>query len=543
MKYLGWLLALIGLFALLAFAAGYAFLETVPMALKVIGGSGAALIGLWVFLDWGSLSDLGRDQTVGRSATAGFATLLVAGIAVTADVLAHRYDDYIDLTETKKFTLSPQSVDVVKKLDRDVKVLAFFSRGSPEEQNFRELMKMYQQNSTLLAVEYHDPYSDPQLTQQYKIMSPTGTVIVKVGDGEQRLESKFDEEAFTNALVRSTSAETHKVCVVTGHGELDKDDVSSPAGLGFAMTKLEGQNYTVSALNLAEAAPTPETCQVLILASPRQDLLPAELDRIAAYVAAGGGFIAMLDPLQADGTAADMARYGVSVGNDVVIDPDPNRQVSQGDPSFILLDSSSVEPHELTDKLRGNSVLRLVRSVSKGADVPGLTVQEILHTSDQAWGETTLSDPSIPAQPDPGKDKMGKVPLAAVVEVTDPAGIRTATAPAAAAPAVPGMALPTPTATSDLPKKAGGRVVVFGDADFADNQMIASGVNLDLVLNTVAWLANEKDQISIRPNEAAKNKLDLGTFGMFISGAVALIVVPGLAIMGAIGTWLMRRRL
>jgi ABC-type uncharacterized transport system involved in gliding motility auxiliary subunit len=90
--------------------------------------------------------------------------------------------------------------------------------------------------------------------------------------------------------------------------------------------------------------------------------------------------------------------------------------------------------------------------------------------------------------------------------------------------------------------KPGGKVVVFGDSDFAGNQAVLAGTNQDLLLNTVAWMVGEDEQISVRSNEAGAGKLVVDVIGLFASGIVSLLVVPGLTIAGAIGTWLVRRR-
>jgi ABC-type uncharacterized transport system involved in gliding motility auxiliary subunit len=42
-------------------------------------------------------------------------------------------------------------------------------------------------------------------------------------------------------------------------------------------------------------------------------------------------------------------------------------------------------------------------------------------------------------------------------------------------------------------------VVAIGDADFASNALIGFQGNQDFFLNTVAWLAQDADLISIRP--------------------------------------------
>ncbi|MFZ5476377.1 MAG: GldG family protein [Myxococcota bacterium] len=543
LRALGWLFALIGFLMLIVYGLAWIWLEPeVPTWAHVVGGGGGLLVGLWLFLDWGSLKDLGKDQTVLRSATAGFAALLALGVAAAGNVVAHKYDKRWDLTETKRYTLSQQSIDIAKALDREVEVMAFFTAGSPEESNFRDLVERYQEHSTLLKAEFHDPFSSPQLAEQLKILSTTGTVIVKAGDNEQRLETSFDEEAFTNALVKVKSDVQHPVCLVTGHGELEREDDQSVSGFGFAATKIEGQNYAVSAISLLQETPTPEKCKVVVVAGPQAELLPGERDRLAQYVAAGGGLIVMLDPLRAPETAADMARYGVKVGNDVVIEGNPYRQLN-GEPTYLILDPESYDPHPITSKLQqGASVLALARSVDKAGDVAGLNVQVIARASDDAWGETNLTDATAPAEPTPGADVVGKVPLAVAVEVTDPAAVRTKTEAAPASTDAP-VPVATPVETAAPPAKAGGKVVVYGDADFASNQMLGFGVNQDLFLNAVAWMVGEEEQISIRSNEAGKGKLTLDLVSLFLTAIVTLLVAPGLAIAGAVGTWLMRRKL
>lgn len=547
LRALGWLFALIGAACVLVFLAAWGLvgmeaLPSIPMWSRVVGGVGAALIALWLFLDWGDLSRAGRDQTVQRSATASFAALLALAVTVALNAVAHKYDERWDVTATKRYTLSQQSVDIAKALDREVEVLAFFPTGSPDGQSFRNLMDQYAQHTTLLKASYHDPYSDPLLVQQMEITSTYGTVILTSGDDKQRLETEFDEEAFTNALVKLTADVEHPVCFVTGHGEMEPGD-DSAVGLSTIQGKLEGQNYTVKTIALLEGPPKPADCKVVVLGSPRVDLLPAERDRLAQYVAGGGGLLVMIDPLQAPETAADLARYGAKVGNDVVIEADPARQLQGGDPTFVVLDESSWDLHPITEKLRGMAFLRLARSVAKGDDVPGLNVQVLAHASEQSWGETNLTDTTAVPNPDEGVDLVGNVPVAVVVEVTDPSAIRTETA-AAAAPAD----LPVGTPASDKkveppPPASGGKVAIFGDGDFAGNQLVLNGMNNNLVLNTVAWMVGETEQISIRSNEGAKGKLTVTVATGLLAGIVALLIVPGLAVIGAVGTWLRRRRM
>lgn len=542
-RILGWLLALFGVLCLMAAGVGYFVwgMKDAPQVVNVVAGVGVLQLVIWLALDWKSLSALGKDQTVGRAAMSAAIIVVMGAIAGFVNVVAYRYDTRWDLTKSQQFTLSEQSKDISKGLDREVEVSAFFPAGSPQEENFKQLMQSYSDATSLLKVEYHDPYAEPLLAEQMKIVSPTGTVVIKVGENQQRLETTFDEEAITNALVKVTQDRSHAVCVVQGHGELDFSDDQSPNGLGVALQRLEGQNYKASQLNLLTAQPTPDTCEVVVLAGPRAELLPEERDRLARYVAAGGGLMVMLDPLQTPETAADMARYGVKIGDDVVIEGDPNRMIAANDPTALGLDASSWDIHPVTQKLTGLVVLSMARSVGKGDDIAGLNVQVIAHGSDAGWAETKLTDANVPAEPTPGEDIVGKVPLIASVEVTDPAALRTTSAAleVPAAPGAPAVAAPAPIAAP--PVKAGGKVMVFGDGDFASNLLVLKVQNQDLFLNTVAWMVGEKDQLSIRANNAQKGKLELTELSVFGGGAMSLLVIPGLCLAGMVGTWLARR--
>lgn len=542
MRQLGWLFALIGVISTAIWGLSFRFMETPPTWANVLGGAGIALIGLWLMLDWKRIQELGEDQTSSRIAPSIVAILLVGGIAVTLNIVGYRYNERWDLTEGKQFTLADQSIDIVKKLDREVEVVGFFMSGSPEERSFRDLMDRYKEHTTLLKVELYDPQNSPLMAEQMKITSETGTVLLKVGEREERLETDFGEETVTNAIVRVTSDRQHSVCLVEGHGEVSKDDTTTAEGLGFLAGRLDSQNYTLSVINLLQGPPAPATCEVVILGAPQAELLPMELDRLAQYVAGGGQLIALLDPRVPAGVAADMARYGIRVGTNVVVEGDPYRQVPNN-PFALILTDQSYDIHPITQKLKGGTVFMLARSVDKGDDIAGLNVQVLARTSEQSWAEVDFNDPSGTIQPDPGRDVIGKVPVIAAAEVTDPSAIRT-TSEGLATPAAPGMPAVAPSGnTSGPPPQAGGKIVVFGDADFAGNQMIAGGLNQDLILNTIAWMVGEESQISIRANEAGKGKLEVDGVDLFIAFALAVLVGPGITLVGAVGTWVRRRKL
>lgn len=514
------------------------------IALSILGVVGVAG---WV---WRNRQQMQIGLAERGARMTGTSLLLVAtalSIAVAGYALAERHDERLDLTSSGRFTLSEQTTAILSALDQDVQVLGFFTPGTPEEVKFSDLIDGYAKTTNRLEVALHDPQLRPMLARQYEVASPTGTVILVSGDAQQRLESDFGEEAVTNALVRLSSGQTHEICFTTGHQELDPDDDVDPSGLGLAVLKLEGQNYTARTVSLAREGRVPGSCEVLVAADPRVDLLPAEREMVAAHVAEGGAFMLLLKPMDAPATAADMARYGIAVGDDIVVEQNPKYAVAGGDPTYVFLDPDSFEFHPITTELRAGALLRAARSVGQAAPVDGITVQELAHTTEYGWGETDLQ--TMPIAFEPQADRPGPVPLIAIAEVQDPSAVVVGSTALGAAGAAPGAQPEThgdvtevaSRAGPELDREAGGRVLVFGEVEFAANMLLDQVGNQDLFLNSIAWLVGEESQVSIRPNEAAAGSLSFTALEFLLVALLSLLLVPGASLIGAVGTWRRRR--
>jgi hypothetical protein len=259
----------------------------------------------------------------------------------------------------------------------------------------------------------------------------------------------------------------------------------------------------------------------------------------------------MLKPMDAPQTAADMARYGIAVGQDIVVEQNPKYTVAGGDPTYIFLDPDSFQYHPITSELRAGAMLRAARSVRRGTPVQGIEVQELARTTEYGWGETDLQ--TVPISFDAQADLPGPVPLIAIAEVQDPAAVVVGSTALGSGTGVLGGRIdaeadaaaattePLAPAAPELERAAGGRVLVFGEVEFAANMLLDQVGNQDLFLNSIAWLVGEDSQVSIRPNEAAKGSLSFTALQFLLIALLSLLLVPGLALVGAIGTWRRRR--
>lgn len=506
-----------------------------------VGGTGLALWLAWLWLDQAPLRRAARSRAVRFNLVAGLLVVLAIALAVGLNVLAHRYDQRWDLTGSGRHTLAPQTVQLLEGLEQEVTILAFFPMGGTDERSFLDLLEAYQQHTDKLVAELYDPVHDPVAARQYGVTSTFGTVILLAQDAQQRLETSFDEEALSNALLRLSSGVEHAVCFLSDHGEADPDN-DEPAGMSGAVMKLEGQNYRLERTSILSHGGVPAHCEVLVVAAPQVDPLPEEREALAEYLVAGGSALILLEPLTTPSLSEDLARYGLSLVPDVVLVDDTKMRDLGFDPSYLRLGPDQLDFHPITSKLDSVLYLQLARSVEKIEDVPaGLNVQVIARSSAGAWGETSFEEGAT-LEPSPELDRIGALGLVAAVEIVDPTAVLLRGHDLEGAEGSVSEA--EPAVIPEQPAAAGtGKLVVFGDAGFASNQHLLEGLNQDLFLNSVAWLVGEEDQISIRPNEQAAGLLDYTLLQALIMWFLALFGVPGLAIVAALWTWFRRRRM
>jgi ABC-type uncharacterized transport system involved in gliding motility auxiliary subunit len=86
------------------------------------------------------------------------------------------------------------------------------------------------------------------------------------------------------------------------------------------------------------------------------------------------------------------------------------------------------------------------------------------------------------------------------------------------------------------------RLVVFGDSDFATNELLDAYRNRDLFLNSVNWLLGDVEKIAIRPNASRASRFQLTADQFSIIRYLSLFVLPeALAMLGAVSWWMRRR--
>ena len=535
-----WALGIVGVvFALLNFVVAFAGTGFDPRGLDVlwIGGNLLVGIGLMLAAAFRDLDALRARMSSGEARRAGkygssaiAATLASIAILGMLAFLSTRYHKRFDWSEQQVHSLSSQSLGLIQGLDQDVEVTAFYA--ALDAGPVRDLLERYAYASPRFKVTYADPNERPDLLERAGVSAQDlgeGLVHVALG-GESVQLREVTEEKLTNALVKLTRGGEKTIYFLEGHNEraLDGEAGGKEDAFGRAADALRNENYRIEKLLLASRGEVPEDADVVIAAGPTRPLLETERAALRRWVDGGGAFFVLIDPRAKTDLVDDVRAWGVDVGDDVVVDRALALFGQATSPFAGRYDAN----HEITREMHEPALFHMVRSVRNANGGP-FTV--LVFTGDASWAERDLERffGSGEAELDDA-DLKGPVPVAV-------AGILPkASAPEAAPPAEGEADAPAETAAA---ADAGARIAVFGDVDFASNELIEAYRNRDLFVNTVNWLVGDVDAISIRPAVSRASRFQLSQEQFLQIRTLSIFVLPQLlAVLGVIVWWTRRSR-
>lgn len=509
--------AILVLFAALSYiiTRGASPYDALYISIHVLIGLGALIA--YVVSARDSFQTFFGQRSTKYGAGSALYTLLFIAILVLVNYLSTRHYHRFDMTEAGVFSLSPQSVNVVKQLQQPLEINAFVEAGADPQ--LADLLATYRYASDKVTFHILDPDKQPELAERYKVST---IPAIHLQSGERTtIVNKVAEEDLTNGIIKVTRAETKKIYFLEGHGEPDPMNEQDPRGYGQLRTALENESHEVKQVVLTEGTPVPDDAAVLVVGGPERSLLDHEVQAIDAYLKKGKRALFLLNARTTPELATYLHQWNVQVGNNVIVDE--QIQLLKGRTFTLNPLVTSYGQHPITAELirQGTAALtsygisRSVAPQENGTQGPQATT--LVQTSAKSWAETDMESlfQRQSARLDEGTDQKGPISLAVAVT--------------AGAQAVDGK---TDGAT---------RLAVFGNAQFANNQLIGQYFNRDLLLNTLNWLIGEEGLMSIRAATLRSSRVQFSTEQARMIFYLGVLILPEILLIAGLAVWWKRQ--
>ncbi|MBE0564817.1 MAG: Gldg family protein [Krumholzibacteria bacterium] len=474
----------------------------------------------------------GRRQTAQRRLGQAAPVLLVVLVALVAYLAALRLPLVADLTADKRYSLAPQTVQILESLpdglaalraaadsagadtrDLDhVQVTAFYQRLDPARDLTEALLKACTQHTRAFRYRMVDPEEELDLVRQYGV-NVSRTIVVAAADRWTSVLQP-EEGGLINAVYRLVSGRSTRVLHLLGHGEHlpDSDDLGGYSSYGQLLYE---QGYDLQTLHLPAAGRVPPTADVVVIAGPRTEPGDEELAALEEHLRRGGAVLGLFDPPTPDRWRRWLARWRVELTGDVIVAAD--RAASEfGVGARTVVVGDGYGDHTVSRSLTGvATVFPLAQPLALVGEPDSVVAGAvILRSSELTWAER---DPdtrfSGRARYDAGVDVPGPLDFGMVLELAlDPEGGRP------------------------------GRLVVVGNSEFLSNANLNLGGNRDLLLNALGWLAREETLIQLRGRDPLSQPVVLDDTWKKVLGWGSVLGWPLLVGSLAVGVMLRHRR-
>ncbi len=491
-----------------------------------------------------------KKHSVGRAGV-GFRLIVqilcVLFLVVVVNVIGFQYFARGDFSRSQKFALAEQTKQVLRQLQKDVRIIVYFSGGGGglEAALYPDILNLLREyefsGRDRVEIEVINPARDlsraRELQTKFEIAGDQNVLILDydgdvsvlpvsemgefdlsgVAMGEPaRLVAFAGEQALTGALLALLNPQRKVVYALDGHGEIPTDEQT------FLADALVRQNAVLRSFRFTPGGSVPDDASVVLIGGPTYDLSGEEVNALRRFRKADGRLIVALDP-EADTPelAGFLSEFGIVPEENRVLAvfPAPLQPGTYGiskDVPGVFLEGS-----QITKRLEGATGLfpvatQSLRPDAKAAAKGGVKLRPLVGTPEEFWGEANFDAVEDGVRYDEGVDAGQPFEIAISAE-------RGGT-------------------LDERVEVASAKMVVVGNREFLRDATIRqAGANLDFIVSSVNWMVDRAKLTGITPKVVQRFTLSLTPTEIERIGFYVMLVIPGVvAVFGLIVAW--RRR-
>jgi ABC-type uncharacterized transport system involved in gliding motility auxiliary subunit len=447
-----------------------------------------------------------RSRLLLRLQAFAFAILFIGIIGMLA-WLSTQYVYQSDWTTGARNTVSDDTRRLLDDMEHPISISAFVRDEDLTRDQIKDLIGSYQRFKDDITLEFINPDREPARVRELGIASG-GEIVIHYLDRSENIQT-LSEQQLTNALLRLSRQDERWIVFLTGHGERPPAGETNH-GLGIFTRELERKGLNVQTVNLAESE-IPANTSLLVLASPRVDLLPGEVDKLQQYIEHGNNLLWLAEPGELHGLEPLTEQLDISLLPGLVVDA-TSSMFGVDDPTFVVV--AGYPHHEITSEMSAVTVYPEAAALEIN-DSGTWNATPLLTTLARSWTELDEIEGEIQFDSDTD-ERSGPLDIGVALTRShvDESGV-------------------------SLPMQ---RIIVIGDGDFLSNTYLGNAGNLGLGLNLVHWLSHDDAALNIRIKSAPDTSLVLGNVAQAVIGLGFLIGLPVLLLVTGILIWLLRRR-
>ncbi len=490
-----------------------------------------SIIAYIVFNFHNIINALTKKKGIRKALTSILTIIIVSSILITLYFILKAYPKQIDLTQEKIYTLSEQSINLLKQVKSPIiiKIMSTKTQFDSRNGETANLLKTYTAENSNIKIVYLDSLKNPRIFKKYNIPltgeglgamvieKPNKAKYVTILAADLYKKGAFNprtrrpkieyqgESKLTSAIYTINEGKQPIIYSTTGHGE---HSFNSPKGDGYNKIKnaIELENYIIKDINIL-TSDIPKDSKVLIISRPTHPFYEAEIKKISSYLKQGGNLFILIDPkLQNVNHGLDslLSEWNIKISSAVVLD---SKEAIVPDLfGRFFYHVGQYGSHKIVNLLKEKRlpILFLYSAPLLYGKPPADTIiTPILQTTDKGWGEKGNNE-SETGQFDEGKDLKGPITFGLTI-------------------------------VKKLDKKTENRVVIIGDSDFVKNNATSFETGRDLFINSVNWLAKQEKKITIRPKERKQRAIVLTEQNKGLVFYFSILIIPfSIVVIGAI---------
>ncbi len=442
----------------------------------------------------------------------------------------------IDLSQDKLYTLTDESKEKVKNIQKDVNI--YFVEYEEGDSNF-DLAKQYTNANEKIKVEIVNASSRPDLASKYGLETGNQGIIVECGDKYKVLTSSdlvtYDtstyetisiaEQKLTSAIKSVTSDVIPKVYFLEGYSEF-----SLSSNMQYLNIYLANEVNEIKTLDLLSSGKVPDDCDTLVITTPSKDFDEIATNAIIDYINSGKNILwlnaALTKQTDMPNVAKILAMYGVKPFEKGVIRETDSSKMISGSADLI---KPEIEYSTITKDIYNTTGLIFLNATKinlvdeTALEELKVSKTELLHASHASYFRTdfTIQTNSIADNEEKGKFLIGAELSKTISSANEETG----------------------------EKEKMSKLVIYGEnyfiTDYQMNSSYSTGIiqlayNKDLVLNSMSYLVNRQEDITARKNTGTVTYTATEQQDIIIR--VVIFAVPILIIIAGIIVWIIRRR-